>query len=187
MCRHIYDWNIINRDVKQPIYLPTYCHSTKSDLLFSLPQPTARVSYGHSVSSVVRKLFTFSTSSPEPLDGFWWHLVGMKYSRSLTSVVVIRPDPPLQGRGKNRSRGSPSLRNFFFRPEGYSNKPNALQWSRSMWEEVLLFLVPFRSQIFDEFLTFFWTVIFAYFNAISIDFYVVNCVICIYFVSFPCL
>ena len=36
----------------------------------------------------------------------------------------IRPgaDP---GRGKNRSGGSPSSGNFFFRPEGYSNKPNA--------------------------------------------------------------
>ena len=44
-------------------------------------------------SSSVRKLFTFSTSSPEPLDGFWWNLVGMKYSWSLTSVVVFRPDP----------------------------------------------------------------------------------------------
>ena len=43
--------------------------------------------------SGVRKLFTFSTSSPEPLDGFWWNLVGMKYSWSLTSVVVFRPDP----------------------------------------------------------------------------------------------
>ena len=44
--------------------------------------------------SVWRKLFTFSTSSPELLDGFWWNLVGMKYSWSLTSVVVFRPDPP---------------------------------------------------------------------------------------------
>ena len=36
----------------------------------------------------------------------------------------IRPgaDPE---QGKNRSRGSPSSGNFFFRPEGYSNKPNA--------------------------------------------------------------
>ena len=56
-------------------------------------------------SSVVRpsvrrpsvRLFTFSTSSPEPLDGFWWKLVWMKYSRSLTSVVVFRPDPPRGG------------------------------------------------------------------------------------------
>ena len=43
------------------------------------------------------KLFTFSTSSPEPLDGFWWNLVWMKYSRSLTSVVVFRPDPSRGG------------------------------------------------------------------------------------------
>ena len=73
-----------------------------SFLFFSSPEPKARVSYviAHRPSSVrpsVRKLFTFSTSSPEPLDGFWWNLVGMKYSWSLTSVVVFRPDPP-QGR-----------------------------------------------------------------------------------------
>ena len=71
------------------------------DLFFSSPEPKARVSYCHSAPSVrpsvVRKLFTFSTSSPEPLDGFWWNLVGMKYSWSLTSVVVFRPDPPRGG------------------------------------------------------------------------------------------
>ena len=50
-----------------------------------------------SSSSVRRKIFTFPTSSPEPLDGFWWNLVGMKYSWSLTSVVVFRPDPPRGG------------------------------------------------------------------------------------------
>ena len=68
----------------------------------------------------------------------------------------IRPwaDP---GRGQNRSWVSPSSKNFFFRPEGYSNKPNAQQWSKSMWEEVLLYLVSFGSQIFDAFLTSFWT------------------------------
>ena len=77
--------------------------------LFSSPEPKARVSYCHSAPSVVRpssvrKLFTFSTSSPEPLDGFWWNLVGMKYSWSLTSVVVFRPDPPRGG-----SRAGPKL------------------------------------------------------------------------------
>ena len=56
---------------------------------------------------VVRKLFTFSTSSPEPLDGFRWNLVEMKYWWSLTIVIIfgqIRPgvDP---GRAENRSRG----------------------------------------------------------------------------------
>ena len=45
----------------------------------------------------VRKLFTFSTSSPEPLYGFWWNLVGMKYSWSLTSVVVFWSDPSRGG------------------------------------------------------------------------------------------
>ena len=52
-------------------------------------------------SSVVCRLsvrqFTFSTSSPEPLDGFWWNLVWVKYLMSLRSVVVFRPDPPRGG------------------------------------------------------------------------------------------
>ena len=39
-------------------------------------------------------------------------MVGMKYSWSLTSVVVFRPDPPGAdpGRGQNRSGGGPLLR-----------------------------------------------------------------------------
>ena len=41
--------------------------------------------------------FTFSTSSPEPLNGFWLNLVCMKYSWSFTSVVVFRPDPSRGG------------------------------------------------------------------------------------------
>ena len=94
-------------------------------LLFSSPEPKARVSYCHSAPSVRRKLFTFSTSSPEPLDLFWWNLVGMKYSWSLTSVVVFRADPCRGGSraGQSRSRWSPSSTNFF-RQVGYSNKPN---------------------------------------------------------------
>ena len=48
-----------------------------------------------------------------------------------------------------------------------------------MWEEVLLFLVSFGSQIFDVFLD---LVILVYFNAISIDFYSVKSFICINFV-----
>ena len=90
-------------------------------VLLSSPEPKALVSYCHSAPSVrpsvclsvrpssVRKFFTFSTSSPEPLDGFWWNLVGMKYSWSLTSVVVFRPDPSRAdpGQGQNRSQGVP--------------------------------------------------------------------------------
>ena len=43
-----------------------------------------------------------------------------------------------------------------------------------MWEEVLLFLVPFRSQIFDAFFDVFLDLVkFALFNAISKDLYAV--------------
>ena len=70
------------------------------------------------------------------------------------------PQGRIQGGAKIGHGGSPSSRNFFFRPESYSDKLNAWQWSRSMWEEVLLLLVPFRSQIFDAFLASFWTLSF---------------------------
>ena len=46
-----------------------------------------------------------------------------------------------------------------------------------MWEEVLLFLVPFWSQILTRFDVILDFVIFAYFYAISIDFYEVDCFI----------
>ena len=76
--------------------------------IFRAQEPKAPVTYcDHALSGVCRpssvvrlssvRLFTFSTSSPEPLDGFWWNLVWLKYSRSLTSVVVFRPDPPRGG------------------------------------------------------------------------------------------
>ena len=53
-------------------------------LVFSSPEPKARVNYCHSAPSILRKLFTFSTSSPEPLDG-------------VLCVVVFQPDPPRGG------------------------------------------------------------------------------------------
>ena len=61
--------------------------------------------------SVWRKLFTYSTSSPELLDEFWWNLVGMKYSWSLTSVVAFQPDPPRGGSraGQKEVTGGPLL------------------------------------------------------------------------------
>ena len=46
------------------------------------------------------------------------------------------------------------------------------KWSKSMWEEILLFLVPFRSQIFDAFLTSFGL---SHFGIFSCNFYEVLC------------
>ena len=54
-------------------------------------------------ASVVRpsvRQFTFSTPSPEPLHGYWSNLAWIKNSRSRTSVVVFRLDPP---RGRSRA------------------------------------------------------------------------------------
>ena len=88
--------------------------------------------------------FTFSTS-PEPLNGFWWNLVWMKYSRSLTNCCFLArstqgADP---GWGQNSSQ----------RVSCYSNKLNVHLYSNDLkeLEEVLLFLVPFRSLVFDTF------------------------------------
>ena len=60
---------------------------------------------------------------------------------------AISTQGQLQG-GAKIGHGLPFFNELFFRPEGYSNKPNAKQGLRSMWDEVLLFLVPFRSQNF---------------------------------------
>ena len=108
---------------------------------------------------VVRKLSHFQLLLQNRLMDFDETLYAWSTRGPLQVLLFfghIRPgaDP---GRGKIRSRRSSSSRNFFFRPEGYSDKLNAQQWPRSMWEEVLLFLVPFRSQIFDAFFTSFWT------------------------------
>ena len=97
--------------------------------IFSSPEPKARVSYCHSAPSsvvVVRKLFTFSTSSPEPLDGFWWNLVGMKYSWSLTSVVVFsaRSTQGLIQGGAKIGQGGPLLQ------ETSSSDPKATATNR---------------------------------------------------------
>ena len=96
----------------------------------------------------------------------WWIL--MKLGRDEVLMVPYKcccfsarsPQGRIQGGAKIGHGGSPSSRNFFFRPEGYRDKPNAKQWSRSMWEEVLLLFVPFQSQIFDAILTSIWTLSF---------------------------
>ena len=41
----------------------------------------------------------------------------------------------IQGGAKIGQVGFPWQKDFFFRLEGYSNKPNTWQWSNSIWEE----------------------------------------------------
>ena len=112
----------------------------------------------------------------------WWIL--MKLGRDEVLMVLHKcccfsarsAKERIQGGAKIGRGGYPPLRNFFFRPDSHSDKPNAQKWSKSMWEEVLLFLVPFRSQIFELFFGVFLDLaILAYFHAISIEFYAVNC------------
>ena len=159
--------------------------------VFRAQEPKAPVTYcDHALSSVCLpssvcpssvRLFTFSTSSPEPLDGFWWNLVWMKYSRSLTSVVVFRPDPSRGG--AKIGHGGPLLQ------ETSSSDWKATATNRMHSDDLetcgkKCCYFWFHSEVkfltrFDVFLD---LVKFALFNAISIDFYAVKSFICINFV-----
>ena len=81
----------------------------------------------------------------------------------------------IQGGAKIGHGEYPSSKNFF-RPEGYSNKPNAKQWSKTSGKKCCYFWfyseVKFVLRLLD-------LVIWVYFNAISIDFYSVKSFICI--------
>ena len=70
---------------------------------------------------------TESALTTEYLDGYLPNLVEIKYSWPCTFVLTFGPNPPGvdPGRAKIGHGGSPSPKDFFFRPEGYSNKPNA--------------------------------------------------------------
>ena len=93
--------------------------------LFSSPEPKARVSYCHSAPSVVRPSVVRHPSVNfshfrlllqnrlMDFDETWWGWSTHGPLQVLLFFGQIRPgaDP---GRCKNRSRGSPSSRNFFF-------------------------------------------------------------------------
>ena len=99
--------------------------------LFRATEPKAPVTYCDHASSVVcpssvrYTIYIFNFFS---ITARWilMNLVGMKYSWSLTSVVVfgqIRLGA-YQERSQNRSRGTLLKTNSFFRLEDYSNKTN---------------------------------------------------------------
>ena len=113
-----------------------YFYSEDYVMLFRAQEPKAPVTYCDHALSGVRPSSVFC----RPLDYLHFRLLlqnrlmdfdetwyGWSTQGPLQVLLFfgqIRPgaDP---GWGKNRSRGSPSSGNFFFRPEGYSNKPNA--------------------------------------------------------------
>ena len=98
--------------------------------VFSSPEPKAQVSYFHSAPSVVRPsvnfyIFNFFSRTA------WWIL--MKLGSDEVLMVPYKcccfsarsAQGRIQGGAKIGHRGSLSSRIFFFRPEGYSDKPNA--------------------------------------------------------------
>ena len=84
--------------------------------------------------------------------------------------------------------GIPSPKDFFFRLEGYSNKPNIYGRDLKAYGKKRYYFW-FHSKV--KFLTRLWRLFglshLVYFNAISIDLYVIRFFICISFVYFPCL
>ena len=111
-------WNLI-------IFLLTWLGTP----IFSSPEPKAQVSYCHSALSVVRPSVNFHI-----FDFFsrtaWWIL--MKLCRDEVLIFPYKcccfstrsAKERIQGGAKIGHGGSPSSRIFFFRPEGYSDKPN---------------------------------------------------------------
>ena len=106
--------------------------------IFSSPEPKAQVSYCHSAPSVVRPSVRPSSSSVVNFHIFnffyrtaWWIL--MKLGMHEVLMVPYKcccfsarsAQGWIQGGAKIGHGGSPSSRNFFFRPEGYRDKPNA--------------------------------------------------------------
>ena len=108
-------------------------------IVFSSPEPKARVSYCHSALSVVRPSVVVLPSVWGKLfhifDFFsrtaWWIL--MKLGRDEVLMVPYKcccfsassAQGRIQGGAKKGHSGSPSSTNFFFRLEGYSIKLNA--------------------------------------------------------------
>ena len=68
-----------------------------------------------------------------------WDIFDFSSETALRSSTICFGQGRIQGGAKIGHWMSPSSKNFVFRPEGYSDKQNAYQWSRSMWDEVLLF------------------------------------------------
>ena len=102
-------------------------------VIFSSPEPKAQVSYCHSAPSVVRlsssgvnfHIFDFfSRTTSWILMKLGMHEVLM-VPYKCCCFSAISSQGWIQGGAKKGHGGFPSSRNFFFRPEGYRDKPNA--------------------------------------------------------------
>ena len=125
----------------------------------SEPEPNAQVSYWDHSPSVVRKVLTFSTSSPKPLQGFQRNFTGSKYPRSSLKFVHFGRIPPGvdPGLGQLRSQTGTILKNLLL-------QNHCMDWkTKYIWVIYIdvLFrfvnLVEIGNLIFDTFFTSFWT------------------------------
>ena len=76
----------------------------------------------------------------EQIDGCWPNLVEMKLSWPCTYAQAFRPDPRwIQGGAKIGQWGAPSPKDFYFRSECNSNKPNTSSYPELKNRDCLLF------------------------------------------------
>ena len=88
-------------------------------------------------------MYMYGNAVSEPLDGYLQDLVGTKFSWSTQVFMLFGQirQGVVPGQDKNMSMRALSPK-YIFRMETSHRK-------HSTWEEVLLFLVQFRSQSFD--------------------------------------
>ena len=150
---------------------------TCSFMIFSSPEPKARVSYCHSAPSVVRRLSSVNFHIFDFLSRTaWWIL--MKLVRDKVLMVPYKcccfsarsPQGRIQGGAKIGHRGSPSSdRKATATNRMHSNDLEACG------KKCCYFWFLFEVKFLTRFWLFLDFIILPYFNAISMDFYAVKC------------
>ena len=99
MCRHIYDWNIVNCDVKQPIYLIAWCFTSHKKIF----------QWRHRCAGRLKKLYLRSGSQRHRhFGGFFNVPVLHRHGATLFKVVPRnRPFYGTQGIRRTYSRLNP--------------------------------------------------------------------------------
>ena len=138
-----------------------------------LQWPFVSTRYPASIRLSSVRHFKFLTFSPEPLDGFSWNLVWMKYSRFLTSVVVFGPDPPRGGSRAGQKyvmEGTLHQRNFSSDRKGTGTNQMHNNDLEACGKKCCYVWFHSEVKLLTHFGVFLDLVNFVYFNAISIDF-----------------